>query len=463
MKKEVINAFLKYGLDLVFVLLLLFIATAVMQLSTNYYFLMLFFVMFIVSLLPITSYFHDIIDSRISPVFYEELFVQTVDSILTIESFDEVMKATFDRVLELFKVRSGLLLFYYHDKDEFNIFYQRNRKSRIIRKAKVENDNILFRMIRGPDDIIVKRELNTSIHFERKLIAEIERLNGELVIPIYYRDMFLGLIIIGSRKRRFSSREMRLLKVFASRIAILSVNSFFVSELLKKKAVEKEYEIASKIQKRFLPDADARIGRITVRVFHETASLMTREFYDIFVSGDEVDEVRISAYRLLGNITGTSIFMPGIQALLQSFSRLGYPPAKAVMKLKKTIRERGIIDEELSLFHASVQQNGECTFYNSNYQSPFIFRSSSQSLRLAKERRRKAGRFKLRPGDILIIGCETFHEIMVERTKKYAELIANQGPSLSRIRSSLVRSLAGKQGEQEADRLLITVAVEGEK
>jgi hypothetical protein len=463
MKKEVINALLKYGLDFVFVLLLLFIATAVMQLSANYYFLMLFFVMFIVSLLPITSYFHDIIDSRISPVFYEELFVQTVDSILTIESFDEVLKKTFDRVLELFKVRSGLLLFYYHDKDEFNIFYQRNRRSRIIRKARVENDNILFRVIRGPDDIIVRRELNTSIHFERKLIAEIERLNGELVIPIYYRDMFLGLIIIGSRKRRFSSREMRLLKVFASRIAILSVNSFFVSELLKKKAVEKEYEIASKIQKRFLPDADARIGHITVRVFHETTSLMTREFYDIFVSGDEVDEVRISAYRLLGNITGTSIYMPGIQALLQSFSRFGYPPAKAVMKLKKTIRERGIIDEEISLFHASVQQNGECTFSNSSYQSPFIFRSSSQSLRPVKERRRKVGRLKLRPGDILIIGCEIFHEIIVDNMRKYAELIAGQGPSPTRVRSSLIKSLAGKQGEHEGDRLLILIAVEGEK
>ncbi len=461
MKNRIINIILKYGLDILFVLILLLISIVLLEPLVGNYFFIIFFVLLIVSFMPITSYFHDIIDSIVSPIIYEELFIQTVDSILNIESFDEMLKSTFDRILELIKVKSGLLIFYFHDKDEFNIFYQRDKKSRIIRKAKIENSNILFRIINGPDDVIIKNKLNKSIHFEKTIIREMERLNGEVVIPIYYHDMFLGLIVIGDRMRRFSNREMRLLKIFASRIAILSVNSFFFNELLKKKEVEKEYEIASKIQRKFLPDADAKIGRITVKVFHETASLMTREFYDIFVNDLIEDDVRVSAYRMLGNITGTSIYMPGIQALLQSFSRLGLPPSRGVMKLQKIMREGDIIDGDISLFHSSMKQNGEFNFCNNNYQSPLVYRKSSKLIRLIESRRRGATtRLKVQPGDVLIIACRSFFNLINGDIKRFSEIIINNASSLSRMSSALVKALTGKTKEDDEDKLLILLSVE---
>lgn len=461
MKNRVINIILKYGLDIVFILTLLIISRVLFNPLVGNYFFIIFLVLLIVSIMPITSYFHDIIDSIVSPIIYEELFIQTVDSILNIESFDEVLKSTFDRILDLIHVKSGLLIFYFHDKNEFNIFYRRDKKRRVIRKARIENSNILFRIINGPDDIIIKNKLNKSINFEKTIISEMEKLNGEVVIPIYYHDMFLGLIVIGDRKRRFSNREMRLLKVFASRIAILSVNSFFFNELLKKKEVEKEYEIASKIQKRFLPDADARIGRIAVKVFHETASLMTREFYDIFINDLIEDDVRISAYRLLGNITGTSIYMPGIQALLQSFSRLGLPPSRGVMKLQKIIREGDIIQEDISIFHSSIKQNGEFTFCNSNYQSPLIYRRSSKLLRQIENGKRGAtNRLKIQHGDVLVIACKSFFNIIRSDIKRFSEISAHNASSLSRMSSALVKNLSARTAGDDEDKLLILLSVE---
>jgi hypothetical protein len=461
MKNRVINIILKYGLDIVFVLILLIISRVLFDPLIGNYFFIVFLILLIVSVMPITSYFHDMIDSIVSPIIYEELFIQTVDSILNIESFDEVLKSTFDRILGLIHVKSGLLIFYFHDKDEFNIFYRRDKRKKVIRKARIENSNILFKIINGPDDVIIKNKLNKSIHFEKTIIEEMEKLNGEVVIPIYYHDMFLGLIVIGDRKRRFSNREMRLLKVFASRIAILSVNSFFFNELLKKKEVEKEYEIASKIQKRFLPDADARIGRIAIKVFHETASLMTREFYDIFVNDLIEDDVRISAYRLLGNITGTSIYMPGIQALLQSFSRLGLPPSRGVMKLQKIIREGDIIQEDISIFHSSIRQNGEFTFCNSNYQSPLIYRRSSKLLRrIEGEKKGATNRLKIQHGDVLVIACKSFFNIINSDIKKFSEITVHNASSLSRMSTALVKNLTARTAEDDEDKLLVLLSVE---
>ena len=464
MKNLILNGFLTVAINLVFILLLLGLAWSFHFFDLRSSYVILFVSLLAVATLPLLTYFHGLVDSIISPIAYEELFIQTVDSILNIESFDEMLKAAFDQVLELIRVRSGFLIFYYHDKDEFNIFYQRDRRSRIIRNAKIENDNILFRVINSQDDIIIRDRLDSGIHFEKQIIEEMDKFSGEIIIPIYYHEMFLGLIVVGHRKKKFSEREMRLLKIFASRIAILSVNSFFFNELRKKKELEKEYEIAAKIQKRFIPDEDMDIGPVKIRVFHQTASVMTREFYDIFVNDAESDDVRISAYRLHGNITGTSIYMPVIQALLQTFSRLGHTPSQGLVKLKRILREKNLMDEEISVFHASVRRNGEVVFVNNAYQAPFLYRRAKRLLYPLRTRGGAASRIRMQQGDILLVPCENFSRIIGDNLMKYSDLIAHGGSgSLGRMRNSLARSIMNADPGNENDRLLIALRIEGER
>ncbi|HPI16025.1 MAG TPA: GAF domain-containing protein, partial [Spirochaetota bacterium] len=319
MKNRTKNIALTYGVNLLFVALLIAMASTLSALGPGGPFSAVFFFVVIFSLLPVANHLHTIIDSFISPIRYNDLYVQTVDSILSIGSFDEVLRATFDQILDLISVETGMLIFYYHDRDEFNIFYQKNRRRKIIRNARIAKDNILFRVIGGSEDVIVRSKLNPSIHFENSIIAELDRLGGEVAVPIYYHRMFLGIIVTGWRRRRLSPGEIRLLKIFASKIAILSVNSFFFGEIVRKKELEKEYELAAKVQKKFLPSAGGVMGRFEIRVHHETASLMIREFYDLFENDSVEDEIRVSAYRIRDNIAGTSILMPGVQSVLQSF------------------------------------------------------------------------------------------------------------------------------------------------
>ena len=176
MRNRIKNITLTYGVNLLFVALLLAFAGGLSALGLDGAFSVVFFFAVIVSLLPVVNYLHTIIDSYISPIRYNDLYVQTVDSILNIESFDEVLRTTFDQILDLISVGTGMLIFYYHDRDEFNIFYQKNRRRKIIRNARISKDNMLFRVINGPEDVIVRSKLNPSIHFENSIIAELDRL-----------------------------------------------------------------------------------------------------------------------------------------------------------------------------------------------------------------------------------------------------------------------------------------------
>jgi hypothetical protein len=461
MRNRLLNITLTWGLDLLSIFILIGIAFLLYQMGLGDHRILVFFVLMLTALLPVFNYLHDLIDSSVSPIGYDDLFVKTVDAVLNMRSFDEILKETFDQVLDFMKIRSGILIFYYPDRDEYSIFYQKNRKKRMIRNARIENDNIIFNMIKGPDDIIIRSRL-TRDNYDRAILHEMDKLHGETMVPIYFQTTFLGVIVTGKRNRKFSSRELSLLKIFASKIAILSINNFFLNDLLKKKELEKEYELASKIHDRFMPEPEITIGRAAVRIHHRTSSLMTREFYDVFSNHADPDDIRLTAYRLRGDITGTSIYMPGIQALIQSYSRLGNSPRETVYKLLGNMKEREIIDEELAVFVASVNQKGSVTCYNHGYPAPLIFRHAQGALAALPRRQGDSeSKFKLERGDILIICSESFSVPLASETGKYSDLVReNSGLSLSKLRGTLVKSLPQRPRGDDRDTLLMLLRLE---
>ncbi len=459
MKNRIKNILLTYSLNMVFIAIILGGSLVFIHHRLHERILLLFFAVMIFSLLPIVSYFRIIINSIISPIRYSDLYVQTVDLILSIRSFDEVLRQTFDQILHLLKVHTGLLIFYYHDKDEFKIFYQKNLRKKIIQKARISQENILLRVIKGPDDVIIKGRLNDSIHYEREIIEELNRLSGEVVVPIYYHDMFLGLIITGDKKRRFAEGELRLLKIFASKIAILSVNSFFFNEVVRKKDLEREYELATRVQKKFLPGRSFDFGRTRVRIFHEASSSMVREFYDVFVNDATEGELRLSAYRILGDITGTSILMPGIQSIIQSFARLGCTPSGVLRRLKKILRQKELLDERMILFHGSLGRSGEICYANDGYSSPIIFNKKKGTLRVTRNNPGNAvRRVRLEPGDLFILCSESYFAEIGGRLSDYAALIKNRH-TLDIPGGALEKALT-EAVHDDSDKLLVLIGVE---
>jgi hypothetical protein len=462
MKSKVKNIILSYGLDVLFVLILTIVAFFIFSFTHSSLNIFLFFTLMIIFILPMFNHLHDIIDSQISPLTYEDMFIQTVDSILNIESFNEMLKSKFELVLDLINVRSGLLIFYYPDTDEYSIFYQKNRRKRIVQNARVEIDNVLFKAVRSSDDIIERSRLDPGGRTEGLIIKELDRINGEVVVPVYSHDIFLGIIIVGKRSKKFSEDEIRLLKILASKLAMLSVNTFFFKEMVRKKEIEKEFETASKIHRRFMPDQELGIGRYTIRIHHEMRSKTMREFYDIYSRDREGNGLRISAYRIRGNTTGASIYMPGIQALLQSYARLDYQPAAIVSKLYSIVRERILFDEEITLLYASVNQEGQFLFSGRGYPPPIIFNNKTGRLRCL-QRGKKMGRsgIMLAAGDIILIVCESFYKSITADTMEFNRLIReNISLSAGKLRGTLLKYLIEKTGDKEQDELMIFVRTE---
>ncbi len=308
--------------------------------------LIIFLVIVTVTVFPLYTYWIEHIYKKILPFRYEDLYLQTVDMFLSLQSYDDIIKVIFERVLRFIGVNSGLLIFYSHATDDYTIYYQKQQKQKIIRKARIDKNNIILKIIQSGDDILIKSKLDPSLHFQRSIIFEMEKLGGEIIIPIYYHDIFLGLMVIGEKKTRISRKDILMLKALASKIATVTVNSFFMHELIKNKEIEKEYELSFKVLKKFLPPDEGFIHNTHYRVMHHPGN-EAHYFFSIYNCSDSISYIIICS--LKANIPLLSLLIPAISVLFQSYARLGYYPLTIIKKINAVIKKKELIDKDLSL------------------------------------------------------------------------------------------------------------------
>lgn len=319
--------------------------------------LIVFIVFSIVTVFPLYTFYIERLYKKIIPLKYEDLYIQTVDSFLSLQSFDDIIKVIFDKVLQYIGVKSGLLIFYSHDTDDYTIYYQKQQKQKIIRKAHIDKNNIIFRVIQSGDDVLIKSKMDPSLHFQRTILFEMEKLNGEIIIPIYYHDIFLGLMIIGEMKRRISKRDILMLKALASKIATVTVNSFFMHELIKSKEIEKEYELGYKVLKQFMPPNEGIIQKTQYVMIQNKDSKRTH-YFNIYNPDGLTSYIAVCP--LQANISLLSLLIPALSVLLQSYARLGFLPDNIIKKINDVLKKKELIEENLPLIIVKKKKRKYC-------------------------------------------------------------------------------------------------------
>jgi hypothetical protein len=451
-------------LNLLFVTIVLWLAAYLFSFGLKGKYFLYLIIAAAFSTLPIANFLFNRVHNFIKPAVYKDLYFKIMDSILGITTLDEIIHHTFYEVIKFMGAGFGSIIYYSNESDVVDIRYNGDETHKFSFHERKNSDDILIKRIKGPD-IIIKSSLDKNLPDYTEIINAIEQLNADLIVPIFYNKQIFGIITIG-HKKGFSEREFKLLKMVAYKLAQMSVNSYYFSEIRKGKEVEKEYELVNRIQKQFLPEPDLEYGRISIKAYHAAVSSLTREFYDIFVNDISPDDIRVSAYRVNGDVKEISILLPGIQAMLQSYTRLGFPPRKTMSKLKNIVKDRNLLSGELMIFHSLIRQSGEFICCCSNYPAPFCYRNSLKKLIQI------AGKFsssqyiktRIEPGDIILAGCKHYSDIIKANPESFTEMIRkNHSLPPETLRDMLVQMLDityGKSSRAEAeDKLLILIAV----
>jgi len=143
----------------------------------------------------------------------------------------------------------------------------------------------------------------------------------ELIVPMQIKQKTKGLILLGKRNtgQNYSKSDIEFVSSIGS-LAIISIeNSLLFKEAIEKQKLEKDLEIAKKIQRNLLPSKLPKMKNFEIAAFNNAAKQ---------VGGDYYDAIRLDSGRVLIAIADVSgkgvqaaLLMANLQAFLQSISK----------------------------------------------------------------------------------------------------------------------------------------------
>ena len=125
-----------------------------------------------------------------------------------------------------------------------------------------------------------------------------------IAVPLIGRTGLIGVaeILNPKQKEFFEEYDLEMFQFFARQVSVALENAVFHRESLEQQRLKQEMEIASAIQRSFLPEEpELRSGRITLRALNISAANVGGDFYDFTEPGPG------RAGLMIGDISGKGV------------------------------------------------------------------------------------------------------------------------------------------------------------
>ncbi|HEY4643504.1 MAG TPA: SpoIIE family protein phosphatase [Bacteroidota bacterium] len=235
--------------------------------------------------------------------------------------------------------------------------------------------------------------------------------------------------LLNKRRGQFSQLDMEFLEALSIHAALAIEKARLHEGALEKEAIEKEIEIAVKIQQLLLPQAVPPLDGFDISAVTVPSKRVGGDFYDIIGRGPG------KALLVIADVSGKGIpaamLVSTLQAWLHAFVETGMEVLEIVRRLNKIIYEDSTIDKFITFYICEVDcRQKVLTSVNAGHNYPLLFRSDGGMVQLEKggislgmfsEAEYTREEVQLASGDTLILYTDGVTEAMNRRGNLYGE------------------------------------------
>jgi len=197
-----------------------------------------------------------------------------------------------------------------------------------------------------------------------------------IAVPLIISGRVLGVLAIvrTRRLRRFNQQDFRHLQTFADYAALSIDMTVAYLELLEKKEIESELNIAADIQRRLLPDSPPAVAGLVCAVFSMPARGVGGDYYEY----SQIDEqtARLMICDVAGKGVPAALVMVMINALLDSEPGARLDPALTLRAVNTGITRRTAAEHyaTVGLCHINLL-SGELEYANAAHHPLMVYRA----------------------------------------------------------------------------------------
>lgn len=220
--------------------------------------------------------------------------------------------------------------------------------------------------------------ISHDVSKDERYFAARELTKSEMIAPIISNDKVIGVFDLESDDLdAYSDDDLDVLQLLTSQVAIIIEKVRLHEEVVEKKRLQAQLEIARQVQLELLPDTDPVMPNFDISAYVFPAEEVSGDYYDWVKVFD--DQIGIVVADAVGHGIPAALLMSFLRASLRSCVQIGYAPHIAFSKVSQLLRD-SIEDNQFitAIYGILDSTNRTFVFSNAGHNPPLLMKPDGE-------------------------------------------------------------------------------------
>ena len=263
-----------------------------------------------------------------------------------------------------------------------------------------------------------------------RYFAARQRTQSEMVAPIISNDKVIGVFDLESDNLdAYSDDDLALLQLLTSQVAIIIEKVELHEQVVEKKRLEAQLEVARQVQLELLPDHDPELPNFDISAYVFPTEEVSGDYYDWVKIFD--DQIGITVADAVGKGMPAALLMAFLRASLRAAVQVGYAPHIALSNLNDLLWDSVEDHQFITAIYGILDvTNRTFVFSNAGHNPPLLIKPSGE-YRFVEYGDLPLGMFKgmhyhqhfirFEPGQVMVIYTDGITEAANEKGEEYGQ------------------------------------------
>lgn len=270
--------------------------------------------------------------------------------------------------------------------------------------------------------------ISPDVHNDPRYVNAREETRSEMVAPIIANDEVIGVFDLESdRLNAYTDDDLQVLLLLASQVAIIIEKVMLHEQLIEKKRLEGQLEVARQVQLELLPPADPHLEGFDISAYNFPTEEVSGDYYD-WVRIYE-DQIGIVIADVSGKGVPAALLMAFLRASLRAATHIGYAPHISMSKVNYLLWESIERNQFVTAFYGVLDASNKTLAYSNAGHNPPLMMDADGSSRFIERGGLPLGMFRdtryyeyylsLEPGQTLVTYTDGVTEATSESGEEY--------------------------------------------
>lgn len=273
-----------------------------------------------------------------------------------------------------------------------------------------------------------KTILSPDVSQDPRYFAARQRTRSEIVAPIVSNNEVIGVFDLESDElNAYTEDDLQVLVMLATHVAIIIEKVELHEQVVEKKRLQAQLEVARQVQLELLPDSDPHLKGFDISGYNFPTEEVSGDYYD-WVKIFE-DQIGIVVADAAGKGIPAALLAAFLRASLRSAAQTGYAPHVAMARVNNLLWES--IEEHqfvTAIYGMLDTTNKTFVFSNAGHNPPLLINKTGETrtiqygdlpLGMFRDVRYHQHFLRFKPGDVLVIYTDGITEATNESGEEF--------------------------------------------